>query len=54
LQTWRGRVDTPHVTVLRRYDNEHVLIKQERMPDGALHIILRNTVTGALVERVER
>ncbi|MFN7470561.1 MAG: Gfo/Idh/MocA family protein [Roseiflexaceae bacterium] len=54
LQTWRGRIDTPHVSVLRQYDDEHVLIKQERMPDGALHVILRNTESGALVERIAR
>ena len=54
LLTWRGRSNVPHVSVVRQYDEAHVLIKQERMPDGAIHLILRHVATGALVERISR
>jgi hypothetical protein len=52
LPLWRGRDDVPRVGAHREYDAEHILIKQEKMPDGAVKLILRNKQTGEISQRV--
>jgi predicted dehydrogenase len=51
LPIWRGRTNVEHIAVARDYDADHVLLKQERMPDGATKLILRNKHTGQVVHR---
>ena len=50
LDLWRGRTNVEKVSGLRDYDAEHLLIKEERMPDGGLKRILRHKVTGKVTE----
>lgn len=52
LPLWRGRSGVPHLSVLRDYDAEHFLIKEERMPDGTSKLILRHKRTGQVTQRV--
>jgi predicted dehydrogenase len=52
LPVWRGREGAENVAVVRDFDAEHALIKDERMPDGTLKVILRNKQTGAVSQRV--
>ncbi|MBM4001895.1 MAG: Gfo/Idh/MocA family oxidoreductase [Planctomycetes bacterium] len=51
LDLWRGRVGVPNVAALRDYDQDHYLIKEEKMPDGVAKLILRNKTTGQVIER---
>ena len=51
LKEWRGREGVANVANVRDYDAEHVLVKEERMPDGSLKHILRNKQTGKISQR---
>lgn len=52
LEEWRGKeVSTRAESVEQDFDDEHILIKEELMPDGKLKYILKNKSTG-LVSQV--
>jgi len=51
LSVWRGQEGVQHVAQLREYDADHVLVKEERMPDGSLKLILRNKHTGKITQQ---
>ena len=51
LAVWRGRENVPNVAGIRDFDAEHLLLKEERMPDGASKLILRHKESGRIVER---
>ena len=51
LTHWRGRDAAPNVASLREFDSDHVLVKEERMPDGSSKLILRNKQTGKISQR---
>jgi predicted dehydrogenase len=53
LAVWRGRENVPNVAALREFDADHLLLKEERMPDGALKLILRHKSSGRVVERIK-
>ena len=53
LDVWRGEQESAHVLAQTDYDEQYSLIKQERMPDGRLKLILRDKATGEIVQRVE-
>jgi predicted dehydrogenase len=53
LPVWRGRERVENVSALRPFDDEHLLIKQERMPDGSRKLILRHRTSGEVTQRVE-
>ncbi|TWU05996.1 Gfo/Idh/MocA family protein [Stieleria varia] len=52
LPIWRGREDVQRVGCHRDFDDQHVLIKEETMPDGKRKLILRNKSTGEVSQRV--
>jgi hypothetical protein len=52
LPIWRGREGVPSIAVVRDYDAEHVLLKEERMMDGSTKLILRNKKTGIIINRI--
>jgi hypothetical protein len=53
LEEWRGEQESTHVLAQTDYDEQYSLIKQERMPDGQLKLILRDKSTGEIVQRVK-
>jgi predicted dehydrogenase len=53
LAEWRGQEGVPNVAHLRDYDAQHVLVKEERMPDGSLKLILRHKQSGKISQRVD-
>jgi predicted dehydrogenase len=53
LPIWRGATGVTNVSALRDYDADHVLIKEERMMDGSVKLILRHKKSGTVVQRVE-
>ena len=54
LAVWRGRENVPNVAGIRDFDDEHLLLKEERMPDGATKLILRHKASGRILERWKR
>jgi predicted dehydrogenase len=52
LKDWRGREGVANVAHVRDYDGDHVLVKEERMPDGSMKHIIRNKQTGKISQRV--
>jgi predicted dehydrogenase len=53
LDVWRGEQESAHMLAQTDYDEQYSLIKQERMPDGRLKLILKDKATGEIVQRVE-
>jgi predicted dehydrogenase len=53
LDEWRGLKDVPNVAALREFDADHLLLKEERMPDGAVKQIIRHKATGRVSERIK-
>lgn len=51
LPIWRGRENVCRAGVLKDHDRDHVLIKEETMPDGKRKLILRHKMTGAVTEQ---
>lgn len=50
LEVWRGREKTPLINALQDYDAEHLLVKEETMPDGRVKLILKNKKTGKITQ----
>ena len=54
LLDWRGSVAArAKDTELEVYDTDHYLIKEERMPNGNLKIILKNKTTGEISQVIK-
>ena len=51
LPVWRGRKDAPRVGAIREYDDDHLLIKEEKLPDGTTKLILRHKTSGEILQR---
>jgi predicted dehydrogenase len=52
LDDWRGRDDVEMATAYREYDAEHLLVKEEMMPDGQKKVILKEKATGRIIQRM--
>ncbi len=48
LDIWRGGEEVESKAGLSDYDNDHFLIKAEKMPDGKTKLILKNKATGKI------
>jgi hypothetical protein len=53
LAVWRGEEQVAAATGLADYDDAHVLLKEELMPDGKTKLILKDKASGTIVERVQ-
>ena len=51
LPVWRGRKDVPRAGAIREYDDDHLLIKEEKLPDGTTKLILRHKTSGEILQR---
>ena len=51
LDDWRGDADTVQKESLTSFDDDHYLIKEEVMPNGGVKVILKNKVSGEVVQR---
>ena len=51
LPIWRGGETASVGPTVQDYDNEHTLIKQERMPDGQTKLILKSKKTGEVTAK---
>lgn len=52
LPVWRGRTNVDRVGAAREYDADHLLIKEEKMPEGTVKLILRHKQTGEISQRI--
>jgi len=52
LEDWRGDAESNTDGVLRDYDDQHYLIKEEKMPDGRVKLILKEKAGGKVVQKV--
>lgn len=52
LEDWRAPAPQPRISVAAREVDGHVLIKEERMPDGKRKRILKDKQTGAIEQRI--
>ncbi len=52
LFEWRGKKEVEEITGLKPYDEDHYLIKTERMPDGQTKTILKNKKTGKITQKI--
>ncbi len=53
IEDWRGKEEVDDADVLREYDDEHLLVKSEKMPDGSTKLILKEKASGKVIQRVE-
>lgn len=53
LPVWRGRDEVDRVGVNRDYDADHLLIKEERLPDGTTRVILRHKESGKIIQQTK-
>jgi predicted dehydrogenase len=52
LALWRGGQRAAEAIRLAEYDEQHLLIKEEVMPDGKTKLILKDKQTGAIVQKI--
>ncbi len=52
LDDWRGSDEVDTGVELTEYDADHFLVKQEKMPDGRLKVILKEKASGRIVQKV--
>jgi len=52
LDVWRGEDKAAEGKRFVDYDDDHYLIKEEKMPDGKTKLILKNKKTGEMIQRV--
>ncbi|MEZ6140959.1 MAG: Gfo/Idh/MocA family oxidoreductase [Zavarzinella sp.] len=45
LEHWRGKTGVPAISAHKDFDEDHFLIKQEKMPDGRTKVILKHKRT---------
>lgn len=53
LDDWRGESESEKLSETRDYDADHLLIKQERLPDGRNRVILRHRHSGQIIQRTD-
>ena len=53
LEIWRGEKGSAEKGGFSDYDENHLLIKEEKMPDGRTKVILKEKESGRIVERIK-
>jgi hypothetical protein len=53
LAIWRGKAGRAQGPEFAEFDREHLLIKEEVMPDGKIKLILKEKKSGRIVERLK-
>lgn len=54
LDIWRGQEKASKISELISYDENHFLVKEERMPDGSVKLILKDKKTGVISQIVKK
>ncbi|MCU0363106.1 MAG: hypothetical protein MUE32_07095, partial [Bacteroidales bacterium] len=53
LKVWRGRSNVEPIAQVREYDQDHIFVKEEILPDGTVKLILKEKKSGKIVQRVK-
>ena len=53
IKSWRGGSASQAEVTLKDYDAAHYLIKEERMPNGNLKVILKDKATGEISQVIK-
>lgn len=53
LEIWRGEEETAEDTAAIDYDDQHLLVKEEKMPDGRTKLILKDKETGKIIQKIQ-
>jgi predicted dehydrogenase len=53
IQAWRGGSGGAAETALKDYDETHFLIKEEKMPNGSLKVILKDKASGQISQVIK-
>jgi hypothetical protein len=53
IQDWRAGAVNQENAALKDYDDKHFLIKEEKMPDGKLKMILKDKQTGKISQIIQ-
>ena len=53
VKDWRGGSLNQENAGLKEYDERHLLIKEEKMPDGELKVILKDKQTGKISQVIQ-
>lgn len=51
LDVWRGREKVVPISEVKEFDKDHLLVKEETMPDGKIKLILKEKKTGKIIQR---
>jgi predicted dehydrogenase len=51
LDIWHGREGVAKISSLKDYDVNHYLVKEERLPDGSVRLILKEKSSGRIIQR---
>ncbi len=54
LDIWRGKENVDKISGLKDYDADHYLVKEEKLPDGSMKLILKEKSTGNIIQRETR
>jgi predicted dehydrogenase len=52
LVDWRGSEEVRKGPLLKEYDELHYLIKEEKIPDGTVKLILKEKSTGKIIQKI--
>lgn len=52
LEDWRGQEEAKSVAIGSDYDADHLLIKEEKLADGRVKLILKEKASGRIIQRV--
>ncbi len=52
LKVWRGKVNESSHSELIDFDENHYLIKKEKMPDGNMKVMLKEKLSGNIIQKV--
>jgi len=53
LEIWRGSTGADAGRIWTDYDDRHYLVKEEKMPDGKIKVILKNKTTGTIIQKIQ-
>jgi hypothetical protein len=50
LEVWRGSEKAEPIAAFEEFDKDHLLVKEEVMPDGSVKRILKDKVSGKITQ----
>jgi hypothetical protein len=51
LKEWRGKTEVEPLSAFVEYDVNHWLVKEELLPDGRKKVILKEKVSGEIIQK---